>query len=112
MSDFDRPLDTDLIEEREVERLAIIPDGRNPDGTPRFKVDTVKEKVQERVRYTKATPKPFSCKDGKHRWKMVDRHQHLAACTKCLKRRFLRAAYETIDREGHIIDRETKRIID
>lgn len=106
------PLDTDIIEEKEIERQAVVPDGKNPDGTLRFKVDTVKEKVQITTRYTKATPKFFSCKDGHHHWQMIDRHKHIAGCTECPKRRFLRAVYDYIDQDGHLRDRDTKAIID
>ncbi|MBC7076727.1 MAG: hypothetical protein H5T92_00205 [Synergistales bacterium] len=109
---FDKPLDQDIVETREVVRREMVPDGTNPDGTPRFKIQTVKESVEEVVRYTKAPKKHFGCGDGKHVWEMIDRHRHIAKCKNCPKHRFLRAVYERIDEEGHIRDRETDTIID
>ena len=114
MSDrFDKLLDTDLLETQEVEVPAITQTGElDQDGNPRFKIEKVKERVEVKTRYTKATPKPFTCATGKHVWIMADRHRHIAACTKCSKRQFLRAAYEAITPDGHIIDRDTGTLID
>ena len=113
MSDFPKPLDQDLIEEQEVENQVITPTGEtDADGTPKFKIERVKEKVEIITRYTRAVPRFFSCKEGTHKWVMVDRHKHIAKCATCPKHRYLRAAYETIDPDGHLIDRDTRTIID
>lgn len=106
------PLDQDIVEEQEIEREAIVPDGHDENGNLRFKVDKVKEKVQVVTRYTKAEPKFFSCKDGTHHWEMIDRHKHIAKCRNCSKHRFLRAAYEYIDKDGHLRNRDTHALID
>jgi hypothetical protein len=112
MPDFPHPLDTDIVEEQEIERQQIVPDGQDEFGRLRFKTEKVKEKVQVITRYTKAEPKFLSCKDGHHHWEMIDRHKHIAKCKDCPKHRFLRAVYETIDKDGHIVDRDTNMIID
>jgi len=109
---FDKPLDQDIVETREVVRREMVPDGTNPDGTPRFKIQTVQEAVEEVVRYTMAPKKPFACAKGQHVWEMIDRHRHIAKCQRCPKHRFLRAVYEYIDPEGHIRDRDTHALID
>ena len=110
---FDKPLDTDLVEEQEVEYTAVVPTGETgADGNPAFKTEQIKERVSIKTRYTKATPHVMSCRDGNHCWEMIDRHKHLAACAHCTKRRFLRAVYEAITPDGHLIDRDTGRIID
>ena len=112
MPEFDKPLDTDIIEEREVERSVIVPDGKDESGRSRFRFGTVKDKVQETVRYTRAEPKPFSCKDGHHHWQMIDTHKHIAKCSNCTKHRVLRAAFEFVDSAGHLVDRDTNTLID
>jgi len=39
MTDYPFKLDTDIVEEREVSRPTLVRKGKNPDGTPRFKVE-------------------------------------------------------------------------
>jgi len=106
--DYPFKLDTPITEYQEVERNVYRLDPETQQAT----VERVKEKVPVTTIYTKAEPRFFTCPDGKHVWYMLDTHKHVAKCRKCQKARFLRAVYETISPEGHIIDRETKRVID
>lgn len=71
---------------------------------------TTKRKVK--TMYSKVPPVPFSCKDGTHKWRMIDKRRHVASCGNCPKNRFLRAAYERIDENGVLRDRDTNEIID
>lgn len=105
---FPKPLDTVIEETQEVERNIFK---FNPE-TQKVDVERVKEQVPIKTIYTKAKPRQFTCPDGQHEWYMADRHTHTAKCRKCPKVRFLRAIYETISPEGHIIDRETRQLID
>lgn len=104
---FDKPLDQDVTEYKEVERVAF---DYNP-TTKQIRPKVVKEKVGEVVRYTKGELKKLSCERGKHEYFMEDRHRHIAACKNCPKHLFLRAAYETII-SGQVINRNTKELID
>lgn len=105
---FDKPLGQELTEYQEVERDEMDFDPQ----TGKAEIKKAKKRLPYKVIYTKASPKPFSCKDGEHVWEMIDRHKHIAKCRNCRKYRFLRAVYETISPEGHIVDRETQRLID
>ncbi len=114
MSDrFDKPLDTDLLETQEVEAPTITQSGElDQDGKSRFKIERQTEKVEIKTRYTRATPKFFTCATGAHHWVMIDKHRHIAACGKCQKRRFLRAVYEAITSDGHIVNRDSGTLLD
>lgn len=105
---FDKPLDQIVNEEREVERLSFEIDPDTGSVTPK----TVTQTIVEPTIYTRAKKRFFSCADGKHSWFMADRHRHIAKCRKCSKHRFLRAPYERINKDGHIVDRDTGDIID
>lgn len=112
MSDdkFPKPLDQWVDEEVEVPVMTAVHDRRG--NIVGIKQSTAKRKVK--TIYTKAEPRAVACAQGKHNWFMKDRHKHIAACKNpgCTKHRYLRAIFETIDKEGHIIDRDTKQIID
>lgn len=104
---FDRPLDEWVDEEREVERLAV-----EDDGNGKFKVKPIKIKVNVPTRYTRATFNSNICKSGKHIWVMPNKNKHVANCTNCPKFRNIRAAFEYIDQDNHIRDRDSKMLID
>lgn len=101
-------LDQIVNEEREVERLSFEIDSDTGSVTPK----TVTQTIVEPTIYTRAKKKFFSCADGHHSWHMADRHRHIAKCRKCTKHRMLRAVYERIDDDGHIVDRDTGTLID
>lgn len=103
---FDKPLGEIVTEYREVEQSAYVVD---KDG--QIREEKIKRRIPEQVIYTKAKPKFFTCKSGEHVWEMIDRHQYLASCRNCPKHRYLRADRETI-KDGHIVERETGRVID
>jgi hypothetical protein len=105
---FDKPVDQWTDEQREIERTYIDFDSK----TGKLTLDRKKTIEKVPTLYTRMGDlQGVSCADGQHTWYMEDRHKHIAACHKCTKHRFLRAVYETIV-DGHIIDRDTKEIID
>lgn len=105
---FNKPLDKDITEYEEVDAIHVVVD---PD-TKKPALKKVTEKIPITVRYSsKSDPRIASCGEGKHDYYMKDKHKHIASCRKCPKNRFLRAVFETI-KDGQIIDRATKTVID
>jgi len=105
---FDKPLDKDIFEPETVERevIDLDPDSRT------FKRVKVTEQIMVKTRYTKATPHKLTCKAGTHKFSMIDRHKYVAGCSECSKRHILNPTIETIDKAGHIINRQTKELLD
>jgi hypothetical protein len=108
MDKFSKPLNQVITEYHEVERDVFEVNGE----TGEVNIKRVKDKIPIKTIYTKATSKKFTCGEGKHYWTMIDRHRHVAKCKHCRKHRYLRAVYEKIDGQGHIVDRETGELID
>lgn len=108
MSDtFPKPLDVEIQEPHEFETEVVDFDPK----TQMLSKKRVTKRVYIATKYTKASVSKISCKKGEHSYTMIDRHKYIAACGKCTKRRFMNGAYETI-KDGHIISRDTKQIID
>lgn len=105
---FDKPLDQDIMEPQNIDRevVELDPDSRT------FKRVKVTEQVMIKTRYTKASTSKLTCKAGTHFFKMIDRHKYIAGCRDCKKHHILRPDRETIDKNGHIINRQTKEILD
>lgn len=102
-------LDTPIEEEIEVERpVPVLSDDKK---SATVELRTVKTKVK--TVYTETTEKPFMCGLRKHNWEMVDRHKYIAKCmnNNCMKVRILSPMVHTI-KDGHIVSRYTKEIID
>lgn len=109
MSDekFNKPLDTEIMEPTEIEEDVLHFDPK----THMVSRKKVKSTIFVRTKYHKAVVSKLLCKPKTHFYEMTDIHTYLAKCINCKKRRFMNAAYETI-KEGHIIDRATKKILD
>lgn len=101
MSDFNKPLDEWVEEEVKVPSYEVKFDKGKPTHIEETEVTRKIKTI-----YTKVVPVKMSCKDMKHNWYMLDKRKHIAACTNCIKHRYLRAIYETI-KDGKIIDRDT-----
>ncbi len=108
MSEFKKPVGEWIDEYQEVEKLDFIIDEANKTIKPKLTT----KKVPIKTQYLKTTESSIDCGNMNHNYYMLDRHKHIAKCRNCAKHRFLRAVYETINSEGHIIDRKTKLLID
>lgn len=105
---FDKPLDKDIYEPHKIEREVIE---LNPENRT-FQRVKITEEVMVKTRYTQAKERKLTCKAGTHVFTMMDRHKYVAGCRFCAKRHILRPNIETIDKDGHIINRKTKEILD
>jgi hypothetical protein len=107
--DFDKPINEDVVEYQDVDAIEVQMD---PD-TKKAVLKKVIHKVPITVRYSrKDDPVKMSCKEGSHFWEVIDRNKHIIACKNCPKRRFVRRAFEKVDKDGHFIDIATGTIID
>lgn len=104
---FDKPLGEWIEEEHEVP----IMEGKFENGKlVGVQQGTTTRKVK--TMYSKVTPQKFSCKDGTHLWRMLDKGRGVAKCQNCTKHRFLRAPFDFIDKEGALRNRDTGELID
>ncbi len=102
--DFKKPLDQYIDEHVEVERPTADYNPRTK-TIENFRMEKVKVSVP--TRYTKSSQYASICPNRQHSWHMIDKHRHIAACKQCVKRRFIHVAYECINSEGHLVDRDS-----
>jgi hypothetical protein len=107
MADFDKPLNEWIDEPQRVKRPALEFDPQSKTARMVEKTET----VYVRTMYTKAEPRPFSCANGHHQWKIIDRHSYTAKCQLCPLYKRLIPAFEYLDKDGHIRSRETGEIL-
>jgi len=102
-------LNEEIEEEIEVDQMIPILSEDKKNAT--YEMGKVKTKIK--TIYTKTEEEKFMCGKGEHKWEMADRHKYIAKClnNKCIKRRILNPTIHTI-KEGHIINRTTKELID
>lgn len=67
--------------------------------------------VNQRTIYTDTKERMIDCGNKKHDYHIPDRHNHVAVCRNCTKRRIIRAVYEMV-RDGKVLNRDTKEQID
>jgi hypothetical protein len=104
---FDKPLDEWVEEEIEI---PVIEPVLNK------KMEVVglkhsKRKASQRTIYTQSKEERISCSKGQHNWHIPDKHDHVAHCYNCTKKRMIRAVYERVT-GGKILDRSTGDLID
>jgi hypothetical protein len=106
MTKFDKPIGEWISEEVDVAVIEpVIKDGKV------VGVHHATKKVPQRTMYTKASESKVDCGDKQHDWYIPDRHNHVAFCRNCKKRRFIRAVYERVI-DGKILNRDTSEQID
>lgn len=104
---FSKPLDEWLEEPQKIKGYDFQ---FNPENQS-VKLVEKDETVNIKTMYTKAEPTQFSCANGKHEWKLLDRHEYTVKCKRCPLYKRLVPAFEFLDKEGHIRSRETGEII-
>lgn len=109
MSKFPYPLNTEILEEIEVD----APSYELSEDKKSASFKTVKKKVQVRTTYIKADEQKMMCKRGEHNWVMLDKHKYIIKCTNdgCIKHRILNPIVHQL-KDGHLISRYTKEVID
>lgn len=100
MSNFGKPLDEWHEEPVEIATVEpVIKNGRV------LGLRQGKRTVMQKVRYSKLSePSRLSCAENGHYWTIPDKHNHVAHCSNCPKRQFIRAVYEKVT-EGQIVPR-------
>lgn len=100
--EFDKPLDTPIDEEVEVERIGfeLSPDGKSATAK------RVKDKVKVKTVYSKKELYSNICSDYNHSWTVPNIHNWVAVCTQCPKRVYLNPLTQTV-KDGKIINRST-----
>lgn len=107
MNEFPHKLDTWV--EEEIDIPVIEPVLNEKQEVVGIKHTT--RKATQKTMYTKAVETKVSCSDGSHDYFIPDRHNHVAHCKSCKKKRLVRAVYEKVI-DGHVLDRYTGEIID
>jgi hypothetical protein len=104
--EFNKPLDTPIDEEIEVERtqFELSPDGKTAH------IKKVIDKVVVKTIYSRKELYSNICRDFDHNFTVPDIHNWTAVCTKCPKRIFLDPIKETVI-DGKIVSRSTKQQI-
>lgn len=105
--EFQKPLDQWLDEPQKVKGYDFK---FNPENQS-VKLEEKEETVHIKTMYTKSESVPFSCADGKHKWKVIDRHNYTVKCQHCPIYKRILPAFEFLDPEGHIRNRENNQVI-
>ena len=107
VKDFDKPLNTPIVEKEEIEVTTPVV---NP-VTKQVTFEKTKQEVETETTYHHVRADKVSCEKGKHEWFMKDPHKYVVSCPNCMRNRSISPLTQTI-KDGHIVLRKSGKIID